>query len=195
MVFSPLHWVKVYLGKLAAPLVAITLIFMLSGLVPMESRAVLASNNSTQELTSSHLPEAEAVEYQGTKLTPLSSQENNAIKGTQNIDRETYRLNVTGLTERELNLSYGQILDLPAYSELAYLPCVEGWGFNAKWTGFRVTDLLNISGLKLGAKYVFFTSVDGYSTSLPLDYLQKNNILMAYGINDVTLPPDRGFPL
>ena len=56
-------------------------------------------------------------------------------------------------------------------------------------------DLLNISGLKSGAKYVFFTSADGYSTSLPLDYLQKNNILMAYGINDVTLPPDRGFPL
>ena len=72
---------------------------------------------------------------------------------------------------------------------------MEGWGFNAKWTGFRITDLLNISGLKLGAKYVFFTSADGYSTSLPLDYLQKNSILMAYGINDVTLPPDRGFPL
>ena len=186
------------LGKLAALLAAITLIMglmMLYGLVPTESIAVLASNNSTQELTSSHLPEVEAAEYQGTKLMPLSSQGNNAIKGTQRIDRETYRLNVAGLTERELNLSYGQILELPAYSELVYMPCVEGWGFNAKWTGFRVTDLLNISGLKPGAKYVLFTSVDGYSTSLPLDYLQKNNILLAYGINDVTLPPDLGFPL
>ncbi len=187
-----------HLGKLVALLAATTLIMgllMLYGLVPTESSAVLASNNSTQELTSSHLPEVEAVEYQGTKLTSLSSQANNAIKGTQRIDRETYRLNVTGLTERELNLSHSQILDLPAYSELVYLPCVEGWGFYAKWTGFRVTDLLNISGLKPGAKYAFFTSADGYSTSLPLDYLQKNNILMAYGINDVTLPPDRGFPL
>jgi len=75
------------------------------------------------------------------------------------------------------------------------MPCVEGWGFNAKWTGFRVTDLLNISGLKSGANFVLFTSGDGYSTSLPLDYLRKNNILMAYGINDITLPQDRGFPL
>ena len=75
MVFSPLHWVKVYLGKLAAPMVAITLIMgllMLYGLVPAETIAVLASN-STQELTSSHLPEVEAVEYLGTKLMPLSS--------------------------------------------------------------------------------------------------------------------------
>jgi hypothetical protein len=186
-----------YLGKLVALLAAITLIMgllMLYGLVPTETIAVLSSN-STQELTSNHLPEVEAVEYLGTKLMPLSGQGNNAIKGTQRIDREAYRLNVTGLTERELNLSYSQILALPAYSELVYMPCVEGWGFNAKWTGFRVTDLLNISGLKPGANYVLFTSIDGYSTSLPLDYLRQNNILMAYGINDVTLPQDRGFPL
>jgi hypothetical protein len=186
-----------YIGKLAALLGAITLIMglmMLSGLVPTESIAISTSNN-TQELASSHLPEVESVEYLGTKLMPLSGQGNNAIKGTQRIDRGTYRLNVTGLTERELDLSYNQILELPAYSELVYMPCVEGWGFNAKWTGFRITDLLNISGLKPGAKYAFFTSSDGYSTSLPLDYIRQNNILMAYGINDVTLPQDRGFPL
>jgi hypothetical protein len=122
-----------YLGKLAALLAAITLfmrLMMLYGIVPTETQAALASNN-TQEPTFSHLPEVEAIEYLGTKLTPLSSQGNNAIKGTQMIDKETYQLNVTGLTERKLNLSYSQILELPAYSELVYMPCVEGWGFNA----------------------------------------------------------------
>jgi DMSO/TMAO reductase YedYZ molybdopterin-dependent catalytic subunit len=185
------------LGKLAALMAATTLIMglvMLYGLVPMEATSVLVSNN-TQELTSSHLSEVEAIEYQGIRLMPLSSQGNNAIKGTQKIDIEPYRLKVTGLTERKLNLSYSQILELPAYSELVYMPCVEGWGFNAKWTGFRITDLLNLSGLNPGANYVLFTSADGYSTSLPLDYIRQNNILMAYGINDVALPPDRGFPL
>jgi hypothetical protein len=59
-----------YLGKLVALLAAITLVMgvmMLYGLVPTESIAMLASN-STQELTSSHLPEVEAAEYQGIKL-------------------------------------------------------------------------------------------------------------------------------
>lgn len=135
------------------------------------------------------------MEYQGTKLLPLKSQGNNAIAGTQRIDRETFRLVVTGLVEHELNLSYNQILELPAYSELVYMPCVEGWGFYARWTGFRVTDLLNLTGLEPGASYVLFTSADGYSTSLPLEYLRENNILLAYGINNVTLPQDRGFPL
>ena len=184
------------LGKLAALLAAITLIMglaMLLGMVPTEPKAVLAV--STQELTSSRLPEVEAVEYQGTKLMPLNSQGNNAIKGTQKLDRDTYHLRVTGLVAQKLNLSYSQILELPAYSEVVYMPCVEGWGFYAKWTGFRVTDLLNSSGLGSGASYVLFSSADGYSTSLPLNYLRQNRILLAYGLNDLTLPPDRGFPL
>jgi DMSO/TMAO reductase YedYZ molybdopterin-dependent catalytic subunit len=54
---------------------------------------------------------------------------------------------------------------------------------------------LNISGLRSGASYVLFSSADGYSTTLPLDYLRQNRILLAYGLNDLTLPPDRGFPL
>jgi DMSO/TMAO reductase YedYZ molybdopterin-dependent catalytic subunit len=137
----------------------------------------------------------EASDYQGVKLVPLSGQGKNAIKGTQRIDKETYRLKVSGLVERELNLSYDQLQELPAYSELVYMPCVEGWGFYAKWTGFRITDLLNRSGLKSGTSYVLFSSADGYSTSLPIDYLRQNNILLAYGINDLTLPPDRGYPL
>ncbi len=74
------------------------------------------------------------------------------------------------------------------------MPCVEGWGFTAKWTGFRLTDLFNLSPPKPEAKYVIFNSIDGYSTSLPLDYIKENQIIAACGINDKSLPPDRGFP-
>jgi DMSO/TMAO reductase YedYZ molybdopterin-dependent catalytic subunit len=184
------------LGKLAAILAAVTLVIGLSMLLEVvPTQTSTSSSNSTQELTSSHLSEIEAVAYQDTKLVPLSSQRNNAIKGIQRINNETYRLAVAGLVRSELNLIYNQILELPAYTELVYMPCVEGWGFNAKWTGFRVTDLLNLTGLKPGANFVVFASADGYTTSLPIDYLRENNILLAYGINDVTLPQNRGFPL
>jgi len=126
---------------------------------------------------------------------PISEQGNNALSGTQYLDENTVRLNVTGLIIENLNISYVEMLALPAYTELAYMPCVEGWGFYAKWTGFRVIDLLNLSGILPGASYVVFYSADGYSTGLPLDYLRDNQILLAYGINDVTLPAERGFPL
>jgi DMSO/TMAO reductase YedYZ molybdopterin-dependent catalytic subunit len=146
------------------------------------------------EPTVSVLPEVEATEYMGVQLTPLDAQRNNAIVGTQYIDKESYGLEVSGLVENKLNLSYDELLALPAYSEVVYMPCVEGWGFTAKWTGFRVTDLLDIAGVNEEGVYVMFYSSDGYSTGMPLEYLENESIIMAYGINDVTLPAERGFP-
>jgi DMSO/TMAO reductase YedYZ molybdopterin-dependent catalytic subunit len=185
---------------------AFALLALLSGLLllsggllsldePTNPSLPATPNSNLQENTSSILPEKEASEYRGKRLVPISKQGNNALSGTQHLDREALRLNVTGLVRNDLSLSYEEMLALPAYTELAYMPCVEGWGFDAKWTGFRVSDLLNMSGLLPQASYVVFHSADGYSTGLPLDYLQENQILLAYGINDVTLPAERGFPL
>jgi DMSO/TMAO reductase YedYZ molybdopterin-dependent catalytic subunit len=41
---------------------------------------------------------------------------------------------------------------------------------------------------------VIFYAADGYSTSLPLSYLINNNIIVAYKMNGVVIPPERGFP-
>jgi len=164
---------------------------LLSGIAnTIEARA----NLSLQQPASSILPEVEAQEYLGNKLTQLSQQGNNAFQGTQFINRSSYRLMVGGLVDRDIDLSYEELLKLPAYSEAVYMPCVEGWGFTAKWTGFRVDDLLDLAGPRSGASYVVFRSADGYSTGLPLNYIKENQILMAYGINDITLPPEQGFP-
>jgi DMSO/TMAO reductase YedYZ molybdopterin-dependent catalytic subunit len=184
------------IGYIAAVFAFIALLIgglLLSGLVSLESTQ-LSTFQNLQVPTSSTLPEVEAKEFLNITLTPLSNQGNNAIKGTQYLNESTYRLRVKGLVDKELNMSYGELLNLPAYSEVAYMPCVDGWGFTAKWTGFRVVDLLDLAGLKPSATYVVFYCSDGYSTGLPLDYLRNNKVLMAYGINDLTLPPDRGFP-
>jgi len=186
------------IGRAAALLAAVTIttgLSMLTDLAPVGPDDEVMPSTTLQSLTSSSLPEVEAVEYAGIMLTPLSQQRNNAIEGTQYIDRETYRLKVTGLVYEEIDMSYGDLLELPAYSEFARMPCVEGWGFDAKWTGFRAIDLLDEAGLRPEATYVMFYSADGYSSGLDLDYLREENVLLAYGINDVTLPPERGFPL
>ncbi len=188
-----------YAALAFAVLALVSGLLLLSGLVSeVEQQAAVQGpaqqGQQIQQVASSHLPEVEASIFQGVRLLPMALQKNNAIYGTQHLDRATFRLHVTGLVKEDLNLSYEQLLALPVYSELAYMPCVEGWGFFSKWTGFRVTDLLNRSSLLPGANYVVFHSADGYSTSLPLSYLRENEILMAYGLNDVTLPAERGFP-
>lgn len=139
--------------------------------------------------------EVETLEYQGIELTPISEQRTNAIKGTQRIVADTYVLTVDGLVNDPQQLSYDQITSYENVSKVIDLDCVEGWGFTAKWTGVPVATLLDEAGVQEGATTVIFYSADGYSTSLDLDYLIDNNIILGYRLNDVTLPQDRGFPL
>lgn len=136
----------------------------------------------------------EATEYQGIELTPISEQGNNAIKGTQFIDKDTYRLQIDGMVERPGNFTYGQITSYAMVSKVITLNCVEGWSFTAKWTGVPIKTLLDETGIMENVTTVIFYSVDGYSTSHDINYLLDNNIILAYKINDITLPPERGFP-
>ena len=140
--------------------------------------------------------EVEAREYMGTKLTPIGDQRNNALKGTQHIDKDTYRLVVDGLVENPLSLSYEDLLSLPMESRLASLDCVEGWSFTAKWTGPTLVSIFDKAQLKPGAKTVIFRTADDSSgyTSLDLQYVLDKRIIIALRLNDVTLPADRGFP-
>jgi DMSO/TMAO reductase YedYZ molybdopterin-dependent catalytic subunit len=140
--------------------------------------------------------EVEATEFMGKKLTPINDQRNNALAGTQYIDKASYRLTVDGLVTKPLSLSYA---DLEAYSQISQLmdlDCVEGWKFTAKWTGPGLGAILDDAGVKPEAKIVIFHTSDvpeGYS-SLDLSYIYDKNIIIALKDNDITLTPDRGFP-
>ena len=140
--------------------------------------------------------EVEATEFQGEKLTPIAQQGNNALAGTQFIDKQTYELVVDGLVENPLKLNYEQLLEYSQESWLMKFNCVEGWNFTAKWTGPQINSILNDAGVKPEAKIIIFYTSDvpeGYS-SLDLNYIRDNNILIALKLNDVTLTPERGFP-
>jgi DMSO/TMAO reductase YedYZ molybdopterin-dependent catalytic subunit len=141
--------------------------------------------------------EVEATEFQGVKLTPIEKQNNNALKGTQIIDKDTYILIIDGLVEKPLTLTYA---DLQAYTQESWLmglDCVEGWSFTAKWTGPALSDIFKDAQVKPEALIAIFYTADdpdaGY-TSLDLSYIRDNNIILALKLNDITLPNDRGFP-
>ena len=67
---------------------------------------------------------------------------------------------------------------------------------NAKWTGFKISDLLaDAGGLLPGGQYVVFYSVDGYSVGLPVSKATAADSILAYKMNDATLPVKHGYPL
>jgi len=134
-------------------------------------------------------------EYEGQKLSSISDFRENSIKGTQSIDNESYRLVVTGLVNNEMEYTYDDVINNhQLFEKVVTLHCVEGWDVTILWEGVLVKDLIEEAGVDSRAKVVIFYAYDGYSTSLPLDYVVDNDILMAYKMNDVVLPPERGYP-
>jgi len=137
----------------------------------------------------------EVREYQGEDLSSINSFRENSIKGPQNVDIENYQLMITGLAENPAAYTYDEIIDdFDTYKKVVRLNCVEGWAVNILWEGVLVRDILEKAGPLPEAKVVIFHAHDGYTTSFPIEYLMDNDILMAYRMNDVTIPPERGFP-
>lgn len=135
-------------------------------------------------------------EYKGEKLGSVDDFRENSIKGPQQVDKETYRLRVMGLVNAPRDYTYSQITSgHAAYEKVVQLDCVEGWSVKVLWQGILVSDLIKEVGAKGSANTVIFRAADGYSTSLPLSYIEDNAILIAYRMNGVTLPAERGFPL
>jgi len=137
----------------------------------------------------------EVREYEGQDLSSISHFKENSIKGPQYVDAENFSLTVTGLVNNELEYQYDEILfNYPSFKKVVTLRCVEGWSVTILWEGIQLKDLIADAEVNSKANTVIFYAYDGYSTSLPLDYIIDNNIMMAYKMNNVTLPPERGYP-
>ncbi|MGA2121351.1 MAG: molybdopterin-dependent oxidoreductase [Methanoregula sp.] len=133
--------------------------------------------------------------YQGKDLSSVNDFRENSIAGPQHINISDYRLTVTGLTNRTVVYTYDEVLaKYPHYSKVVTLHCVEGWDATILWEGVLVRDLIADAGADPRANTVIFTARDGYTTSFPLTYFTQRDIIMAYRMNNVTMPVERGYP-
>ena len=141
------------------------------------------------------------------------------------IDRNKWRLRIEGEVEKPFELSYEDLIKLEGRTIPATLECagnnrglldqkVKGvqWGLgavgNAKWTGVPLSILLERAGVKGSAREVILEGADGgtlddpkgpagelkFARSIPLTKARED-VLLAYKINDVDLPPEHGFPV
>jgi len=125
------------------------------------------------------------------------------------VDIAAYRLEITGLVDSPLSLTYEDILAYPAVTEVVLLICPSVFQDNAEWTGVPVWRLLEDAGLKAEAAKVVFhamaspsspsylgASGSSYFASLPLDEIAaSDSIFLAHTVNGETLPLEHGYPL
>ena len=149
----------------------------------------LAGRNQSIVLNS-----VEITEYQGEKLDAMADVLDVSIKGPQYIDIDNYKLEVSGLVENPKKYSYEEVLAHQKYSKVVTINCIMGWSATVLWEGVLLKDLFDEVKINPEANIVIFHAYDGYTSSLPLDYILGNSIILADKINNVTLVPERGFP-
>jgi DMSO/TMAO reductase YedYZ molybdopterin-dependent catalytic subunit len=141
------------------------------------------------------LPGVEVRAYQGQRLDSVNDFRENSIKGPQHVDISTYRLTVSGLVAKPATYTYDQVISQETtYTKVVQLDCVEGWSVKILWEGVLLSDLIDRSKASAEATTVVFKAYDGYTTSLPLAYIRDSKILLAYKMNGIRIPDERGFP-
>ena len=134
-------------------------------------------------------------DYQGQNLASIADVRENAIKGTQFINASTYHLEITGLVNQTVEYTYDQVVNsFQKYQKVVNIYCVEGWNATILWEGFLVNDLIAQAGVNSSAVGAIFYASDGYTTELPLSYITNKSIILAYKMNGLVIPPERGFP-
>ncbi len=117
------------------------------------------------------------------------------------INAQDWELRVHGLVDREIRLSFQDLLDANLIESHVSLTCVSNpvggnLAGNAKWLGMPIRDVLNMAGPQDGADMVLSTSIDGFSASTPLEVLRDDrDAMLAFGMNDEALPLEHGYPV
>jgi sulfoxide reductase catalytic subunit YedY len=130
-------------------------------------------------------------------ITPLKDFETMGITD-QDTDLETWRLKVGGLVERPFQLTYSQILTLPAIERDVLLICPGFFANHGRWKGISMTTLLQKAKVKDGATLVTFKGPEGNYEKTERFHLKdalSNKVFLAYEVNGKPLPKKHGFPL
>jgi DMSO/TMAO reductase YedYZ molybdopterin-dependent catalytic subunit len=117
------------------------------------------------------------------------------------LTTEDWKLRIYGKVEKEITISWDELLKRPMIERYITLACVSndvGGNLigNAKWQGVRVADLLAEARPKSGADQVVSRSIDGFTAGTPTAVLlDGRDAMLAIAMNGEPLPVNHGFPV
>ena len=113
-----------------------------------------------------------------------------------------YRLKISGLVEHPAVYTLDELKALPSRSQITRHDCVEGWSAIGKWQGVQLSRLLQRAQPRADARYAVFYCADpmdmlgtAYYESIDMDDAYHPQTLLAYALNDASLPIKNGAPI
>jgi DMSO/TMAO reductase YedYZ molybdopterin-dependent catalytic subunit len=117
------------------------------------------------------------------------------------VDTAGWTLRIHGLVDRETTLTWEELIGLPMFEQYVTIACVSnevGGSLvgNAKWTGVRLRDVLDMAGVQAAATQLVGRSVDGWTAGMPTAWVMdpEREPMIAVKMNDEPLPPAHGYP-
>jgi DMSO/TMAO reductase YedYZ molybdopterin-dependent catalytic subunit len=116
------------------------------------------------------------------------------------VATEGWTLRVHGMVDRELELTFDDLLERDLVERDITLTCVSNevggtYAGNARWLGAPLADLLDEAGVMDGADMILSTSSDRMTIGTPTAVVMDGrDALLAVGMNGEPLPPEHGFP-
>ena len=116
--------------------------------------------------------------------------------GTPNWNQETWEFTVSGAVENDLAYSWSEFNELPQVTQRQDFHCVTGWSrFDNEFTGVPFLEIAKRAGTQDDAVHVMFSSLDGYTTNLPLEECLREEVLFVLDFDGDPLPTEHGGPL
>src|SRR5436190_17492 len=116
------------------------------------------------------------------------------------VDPSTWQLRIHGMVQREVRITFAELLRRPIIEDYVTLTCVSDpvggpYVGNAKWLGASLADLIRQARPRAGASQLLCTSADGFTSGTPLQVvLDGRDALLAVAMNGTALPVAHGFP-
>ncbi|AEB64801.1 MULTISPECIES: sulfite oxidase-like oxidoreductase [Bacillus] len=111
-------------------------------------------------------------------------------------DMSKWNLQVYGLVDRPMLLSFEDIKAFPKAELKNDIHCVTGWSrLDNVWQGIRAKDIAEKAGVHEEAGFVILHAEEGWTANLPLSDFTRETSLLAYAHNGEPLTPEHGYPL
>jgi len=130
-----------------------------------------------------------------------------AYKALAAANFDTFKLEIGGLVERPQSLGLSDLRGMPSRTQTTRHDCVEGWSCIGKWSGVRLSHLLDLAGVKDAARYAVFHCADTpaepsfgdepahFYGSIDLAAARHEQTILAYDLNGAPLDVAHGAPL
>jgi DMSO/TMAO reductase YedYZ molybdopterin-dependent catalytic subunit len=138
------------------------------------------------------------------KITPVLTAVPDFYNVSKNISDPTvnadgWTLKVTGMVDREIELTYGDLVERATTQKITTLSCISNelngdLTGTALWTGLPLAELLNEAGVQEGAVDLKFHAADDYEDSVSVEIGLRPDNLIVVGMNGETLTDKHGYP-